>query len=1210
MNIELQNVKNTMVVQTVFFHESDRDAAFVLGKRLYDTLTRPIDDPLSFGAGIPVYSAVSHECVDFNQAKYVALIPVLGKSTFGLMADTVINTLNQWHSQLGSSHVLPVLIDGSWRTRQAIMLGNPLLTELYQPSEDQSATVLEICSSLVRILQGEKQKKPSIFISHAKADESDTRHAAKTIADFVETDTRIRSFYDRVDLFPGELLQEGIENSLKDGVLIVVRGDKYSSRIWCQHELLVAKRNCLPTLTVEVLTRGERRSLPYGGNSPTIVWRDDKPLVIATEAMVEYLKALHFMVDSQRMIQLASLPNDSQTLIRAPELLDFSQGRLNLNGPQFVIYPDPELTTLERDVIRAANPQIRMSTPTTIFRRSLIDDGNSSVTTPLQGLEVGISLSNVLEGTNDFGYTEEHMKDMTILLARTLISSGACLAYGGDWRRDGFTFLFSELIQAYNQSSLDSTELLKNYIAAQIPLSEQPANLPIALMHLKERKELRDVALVPTDSTHPGPLYFSDMRRVMTRRIIARVLIGGQAVPKKEPGPVGYGGLFPGVVEEAWWSLTANPPQPAYPVGGFGGAAELVAQLLISGFEGRDDTPTSLQNETWKDLEFFQNTRKAVLADEYHKKLGLPDSMQEMAQQIIDFGKSLAAQNGFEEWNGLTLEENKLLFFSRDPLMITTLINKGLLSKLRQQSRGKLNVELVNASVTDARDLDLLALAAFDDVPLGGAGEALNQRISNIASLARSNGSALISLQGQPVGADWLFLASLGRLTDKLDVDARIRQAAIETVQTAERHGFRRIGVVAFGGNFVENAQQVARSMIDGMQALADAGKVTWFENDPSRFEQYRSFLESDEQVTLTLPKLTRRQAPKSDSPTKIYLQTFWDKSNSVLRVGLLLPTGSALHSLDERVLSESEVNDFAYGLPPDGRSTPSFADLESRGKELAQKLLGELAEQVISITASEKTNLVWIHDVESSRIPFELLSGATVPTINVSVSRRLAVPGVPFERLVPRPSSSGKLRVLLVIDPTSDLHGAAMEGQAAKDVLESIPGIELSVLRGAEASHKTFKKEVSKSDYLHYCGHAFFDGPGERESGLVLRDGNFTLSDLRGIEAPRVAFVNACEAGRVRYRGEVKKRRPEQFAASFAEFFLRSGVDAYIGTYWLVGDAAAKLFAETLYKELLTGQTLDQAVTTGRKRLFESSLNDWANYLLYGDGRFKLVGD
>jgi CHAT domain-containing protein len=247
------------------------------------------------------------------------------------------------------------------------------------------------------------------------------------------------------------------------------------------------------------------------------------------------------------------------------------------------------------------------------------------------------------------------------------------------------------------------------------------------------------------------------------------------------------------------------------------------------------------------------------------------------------------------------------------------------------------------------------------------------------------------------------------------------------------------------------------------------------------------------------------------------------------------------------------------------------------------------------------------IHDVAASKLPFEMLAtldGSNRPATQAGISRRLAVAGVPTERLFARPPKVGLLDVLLIVNPTEDLPGTEVEADAVIRILEqSKERVKLKELRGKQATKEAVRKALGEADVVHYCGHAFFNGPGRDQSGLLLAGREpLTLEDLEKITSlPRVAFVNACEAGRV--RGSMTTE-----AAAFAELFLRSGVEAYLGTYWEVGDTAAASFASGVYARLAEGQTLESAVTKSRAELLRADERDWANYILYGDGRFKLV--
>ena len=77
----------TLSLQTVCFGESDQGEALRLGVDLYELVTRPVADPLAFGAGIPVLSAVAADRVDLEAADVVVLVPVLGKTTFVTQSD-------------------------------------------------------------------------------------------------------------------------------------------------------------------------------------------------------------------------------------------------------------------------------------------------------------------------------------------------------------------------------------------------------------------------------------------------------------------------------------------------------------------------------------------------------------------------------------------------------------------------------------------------------------------------------------------------------------------------------------------------------------------------------------------------------------------------------------------------------------------------------------------------------------------------------------------------------------------------------------------------------------------------------------------------------------------------------------------------------------------------------------------------------------------
>jgi CHAT domain-containing protein len=142
--------------------------------------------------------------------------------------------------------------------------------------------------------------------------------------------------------------------------------------------------------------------------------------------------------------------------------------------------------------------------------------------------------------------------------------------------------------------------------------------------------------------------------------------------------------------------------------------------------------------------------------------------------------------------------------------------------------------------------------------------------------------------------------------------------------------------------------------------------------------------------------------------------------------------------------------------------------------------------------------------------------------------------------------------------------------------------------------------------DVLHFCGHARFNASERAKSSLVLANGEkLTTADLEGIAPlPRVMIFNACEAGRV--RGVKTSGTNDTF--SIAESILRSGVEAFLGTYWEVDDKAAAMFALDVYNGLTGQLSLRESVTEARRNLANANQREWANYILYGDGRFRLA--
>ncbi len=1212
-------MKPQLIVHTTYFplaHDTEgvderpgdpeRVLAATLGTELYNLLSRPLKQPLRQGAGVQVRVATRFDQVDLEEAERVMVIVVLGGLSYQneRVRNRATKQVAEWGEQLPKHCVVVVPTAEAWRAADSELATKPLFTELYGPADARGATLDEIVLAVARVLSPDDDQSTQLFISHAKADVGATQNAAKLLHDYVTQNSTGRAFFDSVTLLAGDALAEQIEAGASRGVFVMIRGDAYSSRAWCQKELLIAKRHRIPSIAVEVLTNGEPRSLSFGGNCPTFVWdhsSDTAPRDMARQAMVEGVRAALFQLEGRRVCELAGLPGDTVVLSRPPELLDVES--LRRAGPTLVLHPEPELSVYERQVLHDSYPRLRLATPTSAYSRLL----GRSFQAPLAGMQVALSLSDGSDRRGPDGITDEHLIDVTVALARTLVSAGVGVAYGGDFRKKGFTLLLIELLQAYNQTSATPTQMLHAYLGVPLNPAQAP-DLSFTAHYLGAFGDLQSEALLePWSKTadEPGPtpakaaLYFSDMRRLMALKTQARVVLGGQDVPKNtEPERLGYGGRYPGVVEEAWRTLEAG--RPLYVVGGFGGAAGLVAELLLGG-----DTPEFLSEETWGHEPWFASLVEGLQAEsETVASLELPTTMEDLADRVRVAGtRYLRDDASSREWNGLTVEENHTLFRTRDPMTVASIVMRGLLCTREKQRAQRIDIELTLGSIHEARGLDVVVVPAFDDVDLGGAGATIDRVTGRSATLARDRGTPL-ALPTADIDADYVYVAKLGEMSKVTDdPGAAVRSASQSVVAAAERYGFSKLGLVTFLGNVASDLSDVVEPMLDGLSEAPGAAEWLWFESDPTRFDALRALLEADERVSLTVrkPKLEPTELPAVDEAELLHIAA----SDESLHVTLLLRRGNGL--------TPTLVSDFA---PEERRrlrggvydSAPAADVLQEYGEHVGRLLLGENASRTIGRFGERP--LLLTHDAEASSIPYEAMcvvnpAGQAVrPALKGGIVRRLRVQGA-LEHAFLRPPEANALRVLVVVDPAQDLPGANAEGDRVVGCLRTV-GIGHTVLRGAGATREAVLAKLGDGthDVLHYCGHAFYWDTGGASSGLVCSDGHLTLKDVEDLAyVPRLAFVNACQSAR--FRGA---QAAELRAQAFAEFFLMAKVDAYLGTFWTVSDTGAAMFAEVVYGELAQGSELGHAVRAGRNKLFEEGNSDWANYLLYGHDRFRLV--
>lgn len=1183
-----------LVVHTVARPEASASVSRLaadVGGRLFDALTRPRGQSAAAASAVAVRVATAPEQIRLDEADHVVLVPFLDADwgSVPTPSDSGTVTVLEGETRGGAP--------SSWTS--ASLMGTPDHDLVHRLVATLATTLLGDALALVLVAD------PDADAGLSDAVRASAAALGVTIRDAVD-DTSLR-----------------VACAGGAAVVVHLRTDGAAERIGVRRALLEAKRLGGPVLEVVALQQGETHSAWMLGTTESVVVGEPASVDadgIVARALAMAVRAAAFRVDGVRSLQLHRLPAATAVLSRPPDpadLADLSRGAL-------VLHPDPELSPLERFQLHRIDPRLRLVTPTTAAGKGL----GGPVRSPLDGVQVALSISDQPDPARADGTTREHRLDVLFQVCRALLGAGASLAYGGDLRPGGYTTRLMDLVHTYDQSVGGASTRLHWHLAPDLV---PPGQSPGYSVHPFPQPLLGLTALPPELAASRR---FSALRQRMARITGARVVLGGNTEPAGRAGrDAGYGGPFPGVVEEAWRALTrtdsatgAADPQPLFVLGGFGGAAAVVAALLRG-----EDTPAAMREASWADVPRFRSLVEAHRRAEPEAS-ALPGSMDAMADEIRARGRALLDAAGDRPaWNGLTRAENEQLFATRDPARIAALVLRGLLRwhAAGIEPRGARSVELVRGDIAGATGLDVVIVPTFDNEPLGGAGGAIDRVTGGAATRSRDEGlrhapgervGVPQRVVGGGVGADHVLAARLPKVLESGgDVPGAVSRTAAAVVEAVARYGFRRVGLVGFLGNVDADTATWVVPLAEALQRLPPGSEVVWFEADGTRFSAVAELLDREApRLGLVVSKRVAVDADRVGPASEPAAVLDVAMPSTTLRKSLLLPRANALAPWNETAVPE-ETRDALVEVTRGER--PSADAVEAAGAVLADVLFpGGGTDLAEALTAQP---LLVSVDVPGARLPFEALrlrgvtGAAAHPALMGGVVRRLSVSG-PLTVGVPVARPARVPRVLLVVDPLGrpgrpDLRSAVEEGALVEQLLRDA-GVEVKVLRFGAATVSAVV-DVLKSgrfDVFHYCGHAFFSATGAYGSGLRLAaDEDLTLAHLEGLsDLPRVAILNACRAARLPSKLPAAKDGPQPAvprARSFADFFLRSGVQAYLGTTWDVSDTLACDFARVFYERLLGGATLGEAVVQGRRALFQKGTQEWANYVLYGDADVRV---
>lgn len=306
------------------------------------------------------------------------------------------------------------------------------------------------------------------------------------------------------------------------------------------------------------------------------------------------------------------------------------------------------------------------------------------------------------------------------------------------------------------------------------------------------------------------------------------------------------------------------------------------------------------------------------------------------------------------------------------------------------------------------------------------------------------------------------------------------------------------------------------------------------------------------------------------------------------------------------------------------GKRAKVDADVRERVTALGRTLYNQLfnpdvAAGIRQRLATKDAQILLLRlDENTAGIPWELLDDGTgLFALTRRMGRQLELVGQVRQPPSRPVDSRGRLRVLLVANPTGDLPAIEEESRRILSALYALPGVEIQVKAffGAEVRRRYVMAALNERyDVFHFAGHAYYHPQMPAESGLVLAGGDVLTADMMWslAEPPALVFFNGCEtaatpADRVAGGGRLSSELPLGSISAL----LRAGTRNFVGTQWPVEDVAAAEVAIACYAELARGESVGEALRRARLRTIEAlgfAHLSWASYVLYGSPWNRLL--
>jgi SLOG cluster2 len=572
------------------WHPSDEEFVVPVLDSVRSYFARDVERPFSRGLNIPLFfyssgvptcppSHVPHQHAGKNVIFVFTSVNTIGYKSW----DTYIRGLPQ------SKHMtlLPVALD-----EKSLMQGSSgsldalhfIRSYQWPPKNRVQNAILALAHEIYRHgfieIEGTDVGRSSsinIFLSHAKAGNIGRLHA-EAIKSFIDN-TNMSLFFDTTGISPGFKFGEEIIKNIKQSTMITITSDAYSSRYWCQREILCAKEYHRPMLAVDCRREFEDRIFPAGSNIPCVHVTPEAPLHeedilrILVATILETIRHHHTLDSLQFYKSQGWIATDCTIISRPPELSDVLKTKNT--GKKCICYPEPPVYEEEA----GWHSEIGVETFTPVW--------SSSEQESFKNFRVGISISTPLADSYFSHHLHEnHLMRLAQDVARHLLARASTLLYGGDLRKNGFTqFILDEAIALKNRLNTDKI-YVENHLAWPLYVSTPEVidwrAMYSAVMDTVEHIIPQDVIgnvdekvfLTPSDisSKYIWSRCLTTMRSESISCSDARICAGGILS--------GYKGKMPGVLEEIL--IAIDNKKPIYLLGGFGGVVKEVCESITS----------------------------------------------------------------------------------------------------------------------------------------------------------------------------------------------------------------------------------------------------------------------------------------------------------------------------------------------------------------------------------------------------------------------------------------------------------------------------------------------------------------------------------------------------------------------------------------------------------------------------------------------------